>query len=190
MKLACLALAPLSNKPSYETGRVPVVATPAVVHSQLWVSVSCTASLAHTVYQWVLSASPTHAVHHPATGSLSQLPASPGSPFRELWPRGPWPCHGFSPPTWLPDSLLPVWLVWLTISLIPWLSEFHAVWFSGISGCLLFLDWFLSSFWLCQEAKGLYHRWQTQGPHAESNPTLFYLVQHLVSTWQQCQALA
>ena len=42
--------------------------------------------------------------------------------------------------------ILPVCLVWLTVSLIPWLSEFHAVWFSGTAGCLLILDWLLSSF--------------------------------------------
>ena len=41
-------------------------------------------------------------------------------------------------------------------SLIFWLSEFQAVWFSGTSGCLLILDWLLSSFWLCKEAKGFY----------------------------------
>ena len=41
-------------------------------------------------------------------------------------------------------------------SLIFWLSEFHAVWFSGAFGCLLILDWLLSSFWLCKEMKGIY----------------------------------
>ena len=51
---------------------------------------------------------------------------------------------------------LPVWLFWLTVSLIPWLSEFHAVWFSGTSGFLLILDWLLSSFWSCEEAEGFY----------------------------------
>ena len=36
-----------------------------------------------------------------------------------------------------PPHRLPVWLFWLTFSLIYWLSEFHAVWFSDTSGCLL-----------------------------------------------------
>ena len=58
------------------------------------------------------------------------------------------------------DSLhlpvLPVWLVWLTVSLIPWLLEFHAVWFFGTSGCSLISVWLLSFFWLCEEAKGFY----------------------------------
>ena len=56
----------------------------------------------------------------------------------------------------LHPPVLPVWLFWLTVSFIFWLSEFHAVWFSGTSGCLLILDWLLSSFWLCKEAKGFY----------------------------------
>ena len=53
----------------------------------------------------------------------------------------------------------PLLLVWMNVSLTPWLSEFHAVWFSGISGCLLFLNWLLSFFWLCKEAQCFY-------PHA------------------------
>ena len=71
--------------------------------------------------------------------------------FRQSHPHSLLPHHGFSPPT----ALL-VWLVWLTVSLILWLSEFHVVWFSGTSGCLLILDWLLSSFWLCEEVKGFY----------------------------------
>ena len=47
------------------------------------------------------------------------------------------------------------WSGWLFL-LIPWLSEFHAVWFSGTSGSLLLLDWFLFFFWLCEEGKGFY----------------------------------
>ena len=53
---------------------------------------------------------------------------------------------------------LPIWLFWLIFSLIPWLLEFHAAWFSGTSGCLLILHWLLSSFRLCEEVKGLYLR--------------------------------
>ena len=56
--------------------------------------------------------------------------------------------------TW--SAALLVWLFWLIFSLILWLSEFHAVWFSGTFGCLLILDWLLSSFWLFEEVKGLY----------------------------------
>ena len=63
------------------------------------------------------------------------------------------PHSGFSPST-----TSSVWLFCLTVSLIPWLLEFHAVWFSGTSGCLLILDWLLSSFWLCEEVKGFYLR--------------------------------
>ena len=37
----------------------------------------------------------------------------------------------------------------------PWLSDFHAVWFSGSSGCFLFLN-LLLSFWLCEEVKRFY----------------------------------
>ena len=30
------------------------------------------------------------------------------------------------------------------------------IWFSGAFGCLLILDWLLSSFWLCEEVKSFY----------------------------------
>ena len=73
--------------------------------------------------------------------------------FSEPHPRGPPPCLRFSL-----SAALPVWLFWLTVSLIPWLSEFHAVWFSSTSGCLLILDWLLSIFWLCKEMKDFYLR--------------------------------
>ena len=53
-------------------------------------------------------------------------------------------------------SALLFWLFWSIFSLIPLLSEFHAGWFYGAFGCLLILDWLLSSFWLCEEAKGFY----------------------------------
>ena len=86
------------------------------VHSQLWGSVSPSASPAHLVHcsRWFFWAGLASAV---------------------CWLTG---------------------LVVLTFSLIPWLSEFHAVWFFGASGCLLILDWLLSYFWLCEEAKGFY----------------------------------
>ena len=41
-------------------------------------------------------------------------------------------------------------------SLTPWLLDFHTVQFSGSSGCFLFLNWLLSFFWLCEEAKYIY----------------------------------
>ena len=80
-----------------------------------------------------------------------QSPLSPKSALSLNFPHGPLPGHRFSA-----SSVLLVCLGWLTVSLIPWLSEFHAVWFSGTSDCLLILDWLLSSFCLCEEAKGFY----------------------------------
>ena len=44
----------------------------------------------------------------------------------------------------------------MTVSLNLWLLEFHEVWFSGTSDCLLILDWLLSSFWLYKEEKDFY----------------------------------
>ena len=58
------------------------------------------------------------------------------------------PCRSFSP-----SAALLVWLLCLTVSLILWLLEFHAIWFSGAYGCLLIFDWLLSSFWLCEERR-------------------------------------
>ena len=54
------------------------------------------------------------------------------------------------PGCWSPP-LLPIWMN--VSSLIPWLSDFHVVQFSGCAGCFLFLNLLLSSFWLCKEAK-------------------------------------
>ena len=50
-------------------------------------------------------------------------------------------------------SLLPIWV---NVSLTPWFSEFHAVWFSGTSGCLLFVNWLLSFLWLFEKVKYFY----------------------------------
>ena len=50
--------------------------------------------------------------------------------------------------------LLPVWMD--VSSLTPWLSDFYTVWFSGSSGCFLFLNLLLSFFWLCEEVKSMY----------------------------------
>ena len=52
---------------------------------------------------------------------------------------------------------LPLLQVWMNVSsLAPWLSDFHAVHFSDSSGGFLFLNLFLSFFWLCKEAKYIY----------------------------------
>ena len=48
-------------------------------------------------------------------------------------------------------------LVWMKVSsLTPWLSDFHTIGFSGRCGYFLFLNWLLSFFWLCEEAKNIY----------------------------------
>ena len=107
-----LALVHFPMNPHMRLGVSPTVATTAIVHSLLWVSVS------H-------SASPTRMVRCLTAGSLR------------------------------PPALV-VCLFCLTLSLIPWLSESRAVWFGGTSGCLLILGWLVSSFWLCEEAKGFY----------------------------------
>ena len=90
----------------------------------------------------------------------------------------------------LQPPVLLIWLVWLTVSLIPWLSEFLAVLFSGTSGCLLILGLLLSSFWLCEEVKGLYiclHLgWDSHFCFSFGNPklSLFWaLVPIAVFTW-------
>ena len=54
-------------------------------------------------------------------------------------------------------SSLPVFPVWMNVSsLTPWLLDFHAVWFSGSSGCFWFLNWWLSFFWFSEEVKCFY----------------------------------
>ena len=64
---------------------------------------------------------------------------------RQLLPR----CE--STPPWLP--IPPLLLVWMNVSLSPWLSDFHIVCFSVSSGCFLFLNLLFSFFWLCKEAQ-------------------------------------
>ena len=55
-------------------------------------------------------------------------------------------------------SSLPLLLVLMNVSsLTAWLSDFHIVRFSGISGYFLFLN-LLSFFWLCEEAQCAYLR--------------------------------
>ena len=58
------------------------------------------------------------------------------------WVRQPPPCLESSPP-WLPICYQspPLLLVWVSVSsLSPWLLDFHTVWFSLSSGCILFLN--------------------------------------------------
>ena len=53
----------------------------------------------------------------------------------------------------------PLLLVWMNVSsLTPWLSDFHTVQLSSSSGYVLFLNLFLSFFWLCEEARCIYLR--------------------------------
>ena len=77
--------------------------------------------------------------------SLVSCLASPTSPMQStalLWV--------FSAAAYLPYPPLLPDLV--NVSLTPWLLELYAVRFSHTSGCLLFLNWLLSFFWLCEEA--------------------------------------
>ena len=75
--------------------------------------------------------------------------------FQSATPTLPvvWLCCGSCPPDCPSPPLLPVWM---NVSLTPGLSEFHGVWFSDSSACSLFLNWLLSFFWLCKEAKWFY----------------------------------
>ena len=63
----------------------------------------------------------------------------------------PLPCLESFPPGCPSLPLLPVCMN--VSSLTPWLLDFHAVQFSGNSGCFLFLNLLLSFFWLCKEAQ-------------------------------------
>ena len=99
VQLSCPSLAHFLTNSSMRLGVSSTAATPAVVPSQLWVSI---------------------------------LPSA--TPH----PRGPLSHLGFSEPA--PPAQFTAGsyrFFWLTFSLIPWLSKFHAVWFSGASGCLL-----------------------------------------------------
>ena len=65
---------------------------------------------------------------------------------------------------------LPILPVWMNVSsLTPWLSDFHTVCFSVISGYILFLNLLLSFFWLCEEAKYMY-----LCPHLGQKSTYFF----------------
>ena len=100
-------------------------------------------------------------------GNLSHSPQPPRIPLKSAPPEQPTelssqPCPQgprvakvfLSQPA--RSAALLVWLFWLIFSLIPLLSEFHAVCFSGSSVYLLTSDWLLSSFWFFKEAKGFY----------------------------------
>ena len=70
------------------------------------------------------------------------------------WPPvcQPLPCHASSPP-WLPISAT---LTSLDQCFSFNFLDFHTVWLSDSSGCFWFLNWWLSFFWLCKEAKDIY----------------------------------
>ena len=67
-------------------------------------------------------------------------------------------CCCFVPNPLHPGCLSPhLLLVWMNVSsLTLCLWEFHTVRFSGSSFCFLFLNLFLSFFWLCAEAQCIY----------------------------------
>ena len=78
------------------------------------------------------------------------LPRRPAAPLPILlhnppphWVRQPLPCSESSLPCCLSPPLLPVWVS--VSSLSPWWLDFHAVLFSGSSGCFLFLNCFCPS---------------------------------------------
>ena len=66
------------------------------------------------------------------------------------------PFQESSPPSCQSPPLLPVWMN--VSSLSPWLSDFHAVRFSGSSGCFFVFKLLLSFFWLCEEPQCVYLR--------------------------------
>ena len=96
---------------------------------------------------------------------LARSPQSAASPAHQPPPCPPatalpapvlqlLPCWESSPPS---CPSLPLLSVWTNVSaLTPWLSDFHTVWFSGSSGCILVLNLLLSFFWLCEEANCIY----------------------------------
>ena len=95
----------------------------------------------------------------PCTGTLGcvvchpvhqLLPHRPAAPLPILlhnppphWVRQPPPCSESSLPCCLSPPFLPVWVS--VSSLSPWWLDFHAVQFSGSSGCFLFLNCFCPS---------------------------------------------
>ena len=50
----------------------------------------------------------------------------------------------------------PLLPVWMSVSLTPWLLDFHTGRFSGNYSCFMFLNLLLSFFWLCEEAQCIY----------------------------------
>ena len=64
----------------------------------------------------------------------------------------PPPCCESSPLSCLSPTLLPVWV---NVSSLTCLLDFHTVWFSDSSGWFLFLN-LLFFFWLCEEAQCVY----------------------------------
>ena len=94
----------------------------------------------------------------PATALLAQ----------DLQPHlAPSPFHSSCPS-------LPLLLVWMNVSLAPWLSDFHTVWLSGIYSYFLFLNLLLSFFWLCKKVKCMYLLL-----HLGQKPQMFYIFMKL-----------
>ena len=124
----CLFQEHFSTNSHVKLGVFPTTAIPSIAYSQVWVSV------------------------FPLSKALL---CSPLSSAPSLTPTIWWVVAVFLSWPVRSDALL-VWFFWLNFSLIPWLSEFYAVWFSGAFGCLFILDWLLSYFWLWEEVKGFY----------------------------------
>ena len=81
---------------------------------------------------------------HHLVGSASCSLACPVPQSATLLGPPAVPCCESSPPSCLSLPLLPVWMN--VSSLSPWLLDFHTVWFSGSSGCFLFLNCCCPSF--------------------------------------------
>ena len=113
-------------------------AAPLLLSSQLWNKLLCeTGSFAHCgnphyILQSALRLSFTFSQPH-LPSQLTCLSFS-----ERAWPTG--------------SATLLVWLLWLIFSLIPWLSKFHAFWFSGTSGY-----WFLIG---CYPPFGCARKWR------------------------------
>ena len=126
VRLTCSSLAHFSTNSHVKLGVSPTTAIPAIAQSKLWVSVF-------------------HLNQPLLCSPLSLQPALRLFCF-----------HVVSEVAQVIRCLTGLVFLVDFFSLITWLLEFHAVWFSGTFGCSLILDWLLSSFWLCKELKDFY----------------------------------